>query len=108
MEKKNRYLIMPLIALECLLSPFCIADLFSGNSPLSGTILYQLGFAWAVLFLIGVLAVAVIAMLQKEEKDRQRFLWIVVFLLALPIAEWLFMLFRLYVLVKLFQVIFFR
>ena len=60
-----------------------------------------------VSIVIGMLAVAAIAMRQKDEKDRMRFLWIIVFLLALPIVEWLLMVFRLYVLVKLFYSIFF-
>ena len=96
-----------LIALECLLAAFCIHDIFSEESLLSGTILYQLGMVWLVLFVMGILAVAVIAMRQKEEKERMRFLWIIVFLLALPIVEWLLMVFRLYVLVKLYYAIFF-
>ena len=107
MDKKKRYLVVLLIALECLLAVYCITDIFSEESLLSGTVLYQLGLVWLVLFVIGMLAVAVIAMRQKDEKDRMRFLWIIVFLLALPIVEWLLMVFRLYVLVKLFYAIFF-
>ena len=107
MDRKKRYLMVLLIALECLLAAFCIHDIFSEESLLSGTILYQLGMVWLVLFVIGILAVAVIAMRQNEEKERMRFLWIVVFLLALPIVEWLLMVFRLYVFVKLFYAIFF-
>ena len=107
MDKKKRYLVVLLIALECLLAVYCITDIFFEESLLSGTVLYQLGLVWLVLFVIGMLAVAVIAMRQKDEKDRMRFLWIIVFLLALPIVEWLLMVFRLYVLVKLFYAIFF-
>lgn len=107
MDKKKRYLMVLLVALECLLATFCITDILSEESLLSGTILYQLWLVWLVLFVIGILVVAVIAMRQKDEKDRMRFLWIIVFLLALPIVEWLLMVFRLYVLVKLFYAIFF-
>ena len=107
MDRKKRYLMVLLIALECLLAAFCIHDIFSEESLLSGTIFYQLGMVWLVLFVMGILAVAVIAMRQKEEKERMRFLEIVAFLLALPIVEWLLMVFRLYVLVKLFDSIFF-
>ena len=107
MDRKKRYLMVLLIALECLLAAFCIHDIFSEDSLLSGTILYQLGMVWLVLFVMGILAVVVIAMRQKEEKERMRFLEIVAFLLALPIVEWLLMVFRLYVLVKLFDSIFF-
>ena len=107
MDRKKRYLMVLLIALECLLAAFCIHDIFFEESLLSGTILYQLGMVWLVLFVMGILVVAVIAMRQKDEKDRMRFLWIIVFLLALPIVEWLLIVFRLYVLVKLFYAIFF-
>ena len=107
MDRKKRYLMVLLIALECLLAAFCIHDIFSEESLLSGTILYQLGMVWLVLFVMGIIAVAVIAMRQKEEKERMRFLEIVAFLLARPIVEWLLMVFRLYVLVKLFDSIFF-
>ena len=55
MDRKKRYLMVLLIALECLLAAFCIHDIFSEESLLSGTILYQLGMVWLVLFVMGIL-----------------------------------------------------